>query len=471
MTLEITDKTLAELEELPATEFVVFPAEFVSKLGGGVVRCLNTDSKPYSMKAGDPYEIFFLEPAYVATIEIEFSRSISGADFQLSIYDSLSNRTVIKKIDQNSYSDTITFSVNCITTGISIILKQNYFELFRKRTLEVKRIKINGFLPNDFDALNASLTLLQGLREATIEEISIEKKDIQSRQEKVQQREASVTQLETNKKAELAELEETLVTAKEETAEATAILVNLKDDISRAETRKQTVVEQISTFEATVRSIDGEVSKGKEQLRALAVDTSEAERRLRELTNNVNLFSEEFSSFSDHGAKQAQIFIYLSIVPLFIILILTAQLLLGAVDLSVKYVTEPNIDLVTIFVTRLPYLTICGSILAVCYSVLNFLFNRISVIYAERLDFSKIGILAKDVASASANGLLYSDKELYEARTYLKIEMLKSYLGRNIGAFTYTKREISTSLKSTPPNKQLEPDTPVLEANINGGGA
>ncbi|MFC6280692.1 MULTISPECIES: hypothetical protein [Polaromonas] len=455
MTLEITDRSLDELEELPAVEFDVFPAEFVSKLGGGIVRCLNANSKPFSIKSGEPYEIFFLEPAYVATVEIEFSKKVFGAGVELSIHDSLSNRNVIKKVDQDLLSSVMAFTVNCVTSGISIYLPPGFFELFRKRTLEVKQIRILGFTPNDFVQLSESLTRLQGLRETTIEEISQEKINIQSREEKVQQRETSVTQLEANKRAELAELEETLETTKEETTEATANLVNLKDDIGRTETRKQAVLEQISTYEATVRSIDGEVSKGKEQLRALAIETSEAERRLRELTNNVNLFSEEFSSFSDHGAKQARTFIWLSIVPLAIIVILTAQLLMGAVDLSVRYVKEPNIDLLTIFVTRLPYLTICGSILAVCYSAVLFLFNRISVIYAERLDFSKIGIVAKDVASASANGLAFSDEQLYEARTYLKIEMLKAYLGGNIGAFTYAKRESNTAVNSEPKNIQL----------------
>ncbi|MDO8713319.1 MAG: hypothetical protein Q7K13_02420 [Polynucleobacter sp.] len=463
MTLEIIDDALEELEELPAIEFVVFPAEFVSKLGGGIARCLNINNRPFPIKSGDPYEIFFLEPAYVATVEIEFSKPILGAGIQLSVHDSLSNRNVTKKIDKDSLSSTIAFNVNCVSSGISIYLQTSYFELFRKRTLEVKQIRILGFTPKDFETLTVSLTHLQGLREATIKELSNEKIDLQSRQDKVQQRETSVTQLEVNKKAELADLEQTLVTAKEETTQATASLVSLKDEISRAETRKQAVVDQISAFEATARSIDGEVSKGKEQLRALATETSEAERRLRGLTNNVNLFSEEFSSFSDHGAKQAGTFIGLSIVPLVIILILTAQLLLGAVDLSVKYVKEPNIDLVTIFVTRLPYLTICGSILAVCYSALNFLFNRISVIYAERLDFSKIGIIAKDIASASANGLLLSDKQLYEARTYLKIEMLKSYLGGSIGSFTYTKRNEKAAQNSAPKKDQPESESPAVE--------
>jgi hypothetical protein len=218
-------------------------------------------------------------------------------------------------------------------------------------------------------------------------------------------------------------------------------MAKLKDEISRSESRKQVLSDQISGNETTVRNIEGEITKGKQRLTELAVETSEKENRLRELSSNVNLFSEEFSSFSDHGAKQTRVFIGLSIVPSAIIAILATQLLMGAVDLSVKYVKQPDLDLLTVFVTRLPYLTVCGSILAVCYSAIHFLFNRISGIYAERLDFAKIGILAKDIASASSNNLSYSDHDRYESRTYLKIEMLKSYLSGNIGAFVYAKRK------------------------------
>lgn len=441
MTLEITDGSLQGIEEIPAAEFYVFPTDFVSKLTGGIIRCLDPNGKPFSAKSGEPYEILFLEPAYVAVVEIELSKPVVGAEFKLSVHDALSNRILLKKIEQHSLSSKITFNINCITSGVSIYLQPNFFEIFQRRTLEIKKIGIFGFIPKDFESLNNSLTRLQSFRDIAIEEITREKKNLQERQEKVEQRETTVTQMEAKKNEELVELEERLEETEAAEGVANAKLLKLKDDIVREETRKQVLVDQISANEATVRSIEGEVSKGKEELRALAVGTSEAERRLRELTNNVNLFSEEFSSFSDHGAKQVKIFIWLSIVPLFIILVLTVQLLMGGVDLSVKYVKEPKLDLVTVFFTRLPYLFVCGSILAVCYSAIRFLFNRISVIYAERLDFSKIGIVAKDVASASANGLSMTDEQLYEARTYLKIEMLKSYLSGNIGAYTYAKRE------------------------------
>jgi hypothetical protein len=402
---------------------------------------MEEDSKPFTIKSGNPYEILFLEPAYVSAIEIQFSKSILGAGIELSVLDSLSNRSVRRRVAEDLLSANITFAVKCVSTGISILLQPSLFELFGKRTLEIKYVKITGYLLGDFDSLTASLAQLQGLRDSAIAELSEERRELQSRDDRVQQRETAVSQLESQTKEELSDLETSLqeVEAAKETAEAK--LTTLREAIATAETRKQVLGEQVSTYEATARSIDGEISKGKEQLRSLAVQTSENETRLRDLTNNVHLFSEEFSSFSDHGAKQTKTFIYLSIAPLAIIAFLTGQLLIGAVDLSVKYVKEPNLDMMTVFVTRLPYLTVCGSILAVCYSAINFLFNRISVIYAERLDFAKIGILAKDVASASAHGLSLDDGQLYEARTYLKIEMLKSYLSENIGSFIYKRRE------------------------------
>lgn len=440
MTLDITSSSLEALENAPAVEFEIFPSEFISKLTGSIARCLDENSKPFAIRSNEPYEILFLEPAYVATLELQLSRPVSGAEIELSAHDSLSSRQVRKKLEKTVFSDTLSFELNCVTSGVTILLQPTIFELIKRRTLEIKRILVRGFTADNFETLSESLTVLQGFRDEAIEELSNEKETLQSRQEKIEQREVVVSTLEVQKKAELAKLEQTLEETTETTEKSTAKLTELKDEISRIETRKKDIAEQASTLEATTRRIDGEISKGKEQLRAIAVETADAERHLRELTNNINLFPEEFSSFSDHGAKQIKTFIGLSAIPLIVIALLTGQLLWGAVDLSVKYIAEPNLDLVTIFVTRLPYLAVCGSILAVSYATLRFLFSRISIIYAERLDFAKIGIVAKDVAFASSNGLSLADEQIYEARTYLKIEMLKAYLSGNIGAFVYKER-------------------------------
>jgi hypothetical protein len=463
MNVELTDKALKEIAEMQVPDLATFPTEFISKLSGGIARSLNSDAKPFSIKSGNPHEINFIEPAYVATVEIEFSKPVVGAEIELAVHDAVHNRSVRKKLNHQTLSATASFSVACVTSGISIYLQPGFFELFSKRTLEIKRIKINGFNIDDFDILTDSLTRIIGLKKSAAEELSREKTQLLAWQEEIKARETAVDELESQKNAELETLQGELDECQRTIIESKGTLAKLKDEISRSESRKQGLIDQISGSETTVRNIEGEITKGKQRLTELAVETSEKENRLRELSSNVNLFSEEFSSFSDHGAKQSKVFIGLSIVPLSIIIILTSQLFMGAVDLSVKYIKQPNLDLLTVFVTRLPYLTVCGSILAVCYSAFHFLFNRISSIYAERLDFAKIGILAKDITSASSSNLSCSDHELYEARTYIKIEMLKSYLSGNIGAFAYVKRKdkAQTSMKT---------ESPSADANVQKAG-
>ncbi|UXC37885.1 hypothetical protein K6V71_04185 [Cupriavidus gilardii] len=440
MTIQAIDNIVEEIKKVPEPELTQFHTEFVSKLSGGIVRCLDPDAKPYGIRAGEPYEILFREPVYVSSVEIVFTKSTVGANIELAISDALSAKIVRQRISEDSLADTVTFRINAVTSGVSIYLPNSYTELFRKKTLEVKLIRIAGFPAEDFTSLSSSLTRLLTLREAALEHLTAESNRLKDREEHVEQRETAVAQLEVQKAKELADLEAEVDEAKSDALEAKDALASLKEDIAKAGARKQVVQDQIAAQEASARSIDAEISKAKEQLTALASQTSEAERRLQQLTSNVNLFSEEFSSFSDHGAKQARTFLGLSIVPLVVIAALTLHLLLGAVDLSVKYTTEPNLDLLTVFVTRLPYLAVCASILGLCYSALQFLFRRISIIYAERLDFAKIGIIAKDVATASSVDLDMDDKQRYEARTFLKIELLRSYLSGNIGAFTYTKR-------------------------------
>jgi len=458
--LDAVDAVVEELRDIPVPELLTFPTELISKLSGGIVRCLNDGAKPFSIKSGNPQEITFVEPVYVATVDIEFSRPFVGAELELSVSDAIHSRVVRRKLQHETLSEKASFAVGCVTSSLTLYLPPGMFELFSRRTFEIKKITVKGFTSQDFETLNNSLGRIVGLQRQALDEISREKKQLLNQQAEVAAREKEVDELEDQKNSELESIQAEISACQKSIEESTNALAKIREDIGKAETKKQVLTDQISNGETTIRNIEGEITRGKQNLTELALETSEKQNRLRELSNNVNLFSEEFSSFSDHGAKQTKVFIGLSIVPLIIIALLTSQLLLGAVDLSVKYVKQPNLDLVTIFVTRIPYLTVCGSILAVCYSAFHFLFNRISSIYAERLDFAKIGIIAKDVASASAERLPYSDHELYEARTYLKIEMLKSYLSGNIGTFTYQKRKERPRIESEQPVDEKQENSP-----------
>lgn len=68
-------------------------------------------------------------------------------------------------------------------------------------------------------------------------------------------------------------------------------------------------------------------------------------------------------------------------------------------------------------------------------------------IQKQRRTFAKIGIIAKDIADSSIEGLNIKEKEKFELRTKLKMDLLKSHLTNEIGEkYEYN---INTSLWET----------------------
>lgn len=461
MDLNITNESIKDLSEIEDDDLYTFPSEFVSKLTGNISRCLDIDEKPFQIRSGDSYDIVFSEPAYVESVLIKFTQSVSGSTVQVFAFDVILDKKIKFKNSELS-SNSLLFRIKKTTSGVSILLEPNIWELFGRKTLKIEKITIKGYLLDDFCLLSDKLDLISGLRSEAIKEISHEKNLLISNKESLDEREKSILGLEEKINQEVSDLKVDLGELKSSINVKEEKLSSIMDSISRMETRKKDISDQMSSLETNVRNIDGEILQKKTILKNTSVDIEESIQKLRKLTSNINLIPEEFSSFSNHGNKQINIFIALSVIPLVIVFGLTVQLLYGAVDLSVKYVNEPNIDLLTVFITRVPYLIVSGSILTVCYAILRLLLTRISHIYAERLDFSKIGIIAKDVASASTNNLQLSDQDIYESRTYLKIEMLKSYLGGNVGAYTYSKRENEEDSESKE-KKQNEEES--IEAN------
>lgn len=443
---------------------IQFKADFINASSGAISRCLNDGSKSFTVRAGDDYHIFFNEPAYVEKFEIVLEKSIFGSYIDISVMDQINNKEIISRQTLDPYPAKAILKINRITTGISIKLHPDLYEKIRRKTIEIKKIIITGYFAKDFYEINESIKKITSLKKESLDFIKSKNDILEIRELAAERKEREAQDLEDRKNQEIEHLEEKILETERNYSEWQKDFNEIKKDYSETEKKRDALKNQITSMEANFRKIDGEISAGEKRLKLIAEETAVGERKLKDLTSNVNLFSEEFSSFSDHGAKQAKVFIGLSLIPLLIILLLTWQLLSGAVDLSVKYSQEPNIDLLTIFVTRIPYLVICASILGACYSLAIFLFNRITYIYSERLDFSKIGIIAKDVSTASADNLKISDQELLEARTFLKIEILKAYLSGSIGTFTYRfKKSPDAQIKES--EKKVKDKKPV-EKNI-----
>jgi hypothetical protein len=65
---------------------------------------------------------------------------------------------------------------------------------------------------------------------------------------------------------------------------------------------------------------------------------------------------------------------------------------------------------------------------------------EVMAIYRQRLNLSKLSVIAKDVSDAASYGTSLSDDEIFERRTRLKMTVLKEHLKEYLpGGFEYAE--------------------------------
>ncbi len=240
--------------------------------------------------------------------------------------------------------------------------------------------------------------------------------------------------------------------------------------------------EQIASLEKTKAALDSEIGKSRSESEGFALkiaefqvqsdnlklqiinETSAVERliaernetldaamtassALKRLKDELKMFPSEIAPFVEQGNKT--IWWYLSIASPFalIIGIVLFVLFSGAADLTQLYKEQQEIDVWTIFLTRLPFVFLCVAMLEICGYIVGRLVFEIIKINRQRLNLSKISIIAKDVvdaASQSAPGL--TDSQIVETEMRLKMEMLREHIKDYVGPEFEYKGTLLTSV-------------------------
>ena len=240
---------------------------------------------------------------------------------------------------------------------------------------------------------------------------------------------------------------------------------NLDEALERKTIQENSLTTKNDAIQKQTLATESELAQKTERLSNTNIAIANGEDKLKNLVSNINVFSEEFSGFVDQGTKQVKVYLVLAIIPLVLLCIVVFQLFHGAVDLSLKYSEIPKIDLLTLFTTRVPFVTIAAFVVAACIKILYFLTSRIINIHQQRLNMAKIAILAKDVSDASTSNLDLSSDEIYEAKTYLKMSILKSYLADQIGDYSYKVRDKKNiGIKNTPAETVVSPAPAMLHS-------
>ena len=128
-----------------------------------------------------------------------------------------------------------------------------------------------------------------------------------------------------------------------------------------------------------------------------------------------------------------------------ILLFVTHRLIYGSLDLIQSLPFPDGVSVWSALLVRLPFVLHALAIIEVSGSICARMIFEVVKINRQRLDFSKISIIAKDVTKTSAGETSLSDDEIFERELALRMDLLcehmKSYTGTefeyrgiNIGA-------------------------------------
>lgn len=188
--------------------------------------------------------------------------------------------------------------------------------------------------------------------------------------------------------------------------------------------------------ELALNSLRIQIADKNSQNEKLITDVAKITNKLSSLRANVDLFPTELELFVTQGRNNIKALFALTIIPIMILLTMFILLISGAVDLTTKIDPEGKVNIAALVASRAPYVAVALAIITACYKIARYFMIEMIEINRQRLNLTKIAIIAKDVSNAAEIGLELNDVERYGLRVRLKMALLKdhlkSYLSSNL---------------------------------------
>jgi hypothetical protein len=239
---------------------------------------------------------------------------------------------------------------------------------------------------------------------------------------------------EANQKVTQAELDRDAIN--NEIAEANQKIADLNANIGRLSEQRQGLLDDITKREEAISTLDERRSQIQERItertterEGLAREVSELKQELRALEDDVNMFPTEIGAFVSQGGQNIRTYWKLAAVPIALMVIVTGLLVFNAANLTTVFDEVDGANIWSILITRIPYVIISTAIITASYKLARVFVTEIMRINQQRLNLSKISIVATDTSNTSQDGLTdLTDRELYELRTDLKMQLLRDHL-------------------------------------------
>ena len=294
------------------------------------------------------------------------------------------------------------------------------------KKIELEKIELFGFRLSELESIKNNFEELKKLDIELKNEVKRITESNQAQLDEIENKSSALEQLHEKldddieslktQKEELEEENKTLNIEIKELSNTKNSLENIKTDLTKKE---QELKNNIQERDATLTTINTNISAKREELKELESDTS--------------LIAYDVRGYIETANNHLWWYLGLSIIPWFLIVFMSYTIVCGGIDLITVLKVEQDAQLWTIFWSRIPFVFAVGTVIFVAYEVSNIFIRKIMEINQQKLDFQKLGILAKDVSESASQGLDLNDEQKFELRTKLKMDMLKSHLSKDLG--------------------------------------
>ncbi|WP_405282058.1 hypothetical protein [Cobetia sp. Ld8] len=428
-----------------------------------LTKLLNPSSNSVLQGQSKWYHLSLQEPVFISKITILLSGYSNSNKFDIEYSSKNHNIKAARSIKVND--NTVTIAPNAFVTEFCFKPEKRYLE-----ETTIQKIEVHGYTQEGFLEVCQDLSNLEKLKERIISEIekntspAITQANAQI--ELAQDRINKADYLEEQK----SDLENEISNYKQE-CEDLGLKLN---DLEKIVSTKKSYIDELKQEEKNTITRQQELNNIIEQRtstqRELNTQIASKETELSKLKDNINLFPSELSQFVRQSALTNSRYMWMALLPILIISLITVALFNNAADLTVLYKRPENIDILSILITRMPYVIIAAAIIHSCYKIAKIFISEIIKTNKQGLNLSKISIIATDVSKASSQGLSLTDTEKFHLRTQLKMDLLREHLKDYIqNDYKYsldTKTQNHSKVKDSK-KTELEPENEIEGVNIN----
>ncbi len=439
MPAESLEDLIADVSGLRINADVPISASFIENKTTKTAKLVNSVDENEKLKTRHKWtSIRFREPLLVFQIRIsgENLPRLSAFDFE---FDSITQSTT--KLGSVKNSDgTIVYPVNDVVKEIRFrpptkLVGEAYLTSIQFRGITLR--KLQSALPQ--------LATLSEFQDKIARAATVEKDELAQREEKLSAREHKIPEL----NQQIDELTNQAIERSDE-------LEDLKAELSSAQTKLEELKQGADAAEKRQSRSESTIEEHRGTLSELSSSIIQARTTLKELNDDINLFPTEFREYVNEGAAAIEKYSILAMVPVLILVVMIIDLFSNAsgfVDRAVS-LEKPAWELLLL---RLPYVVVALAIITASWKISVRFIEEMVKVYRQRLDLSKVSIIAKDISDAASSAHDLSPEETADNYMWVKMTALRASIVSNWDG-TRTRRKKSAPASTDDIENVVETD-------------